>query len=288
MSHNKHIVFLSKAIRIGTMFKIMRTTLLLISSSLLSWSALAAEDPCAAEKIDLWTKASYATSGSDLIIQGKRVRLIGLYAPQIERKHKFHTPGEPLAKQAQTFLNTLLANNDLEVGVEYDATKIDKFGRQLVHLFLKDGTNVQRKILESGFAVTRIENGNIKHMECYFEAERKAREGDFQLWDYLAKHPQSHFPLVKSSELNSQDQGFRIIQGKVLKVEKSSTNYIINMDTTGIRIPKRYWDLFDDTEIKKLKGQTIEARGQAYLYQGVMFMIVDHPYSIDKLNPFSK
>lgn len=270
------------------MFKITLSILLLISSSLLSWSTMAEEDSCAAEKIDLWTKASYATNGSNLIIQGKRVRLIGLYAPQIERKQKFHTPGEPLAKEAQTFLNKLLANNDLEVGVEYDETKVDQFGRQLVHLFLKDGTNIQQKILESGFAVSRIENGNIKHMKCYFAAEKKARQGGFQLWDYLAKNPESHFPLAKSSELNSQDKGFRIIQGKVLKVDKSSSNYIINMDTTGIRIPKRYWDLFDYNEIEKLKGQTIEARGQAYLYKGVMFMVIDHPFSIDKLNPVTQ
>jgi endonuclease YncB( thermonuclease family) len=249
---------------------------------------MAAEDACKAEKIDLWAQASYATNGSNLIIQGQRVRLIGLHAPQIERKQKFHTPGEPLAKEAQTFLNKLLANNDLEVGVEYDTTKIDKFGRQLVHLFLRDGTNVQQKILESGFAVNRIQNANIKHAKCYFDAEKKARQGEIQLWDYLAKHPESHFPLAKSSELNSQDEGFRIIQGKVLKVQKSSTNYIINMDTTGIRIPERYWDQFDYNEIEKLQGQVIEARGQAYLYKSVMFMIVDHPFSIDKLNPFTQ
>jgi endonuclease YncB( thermonuclease family) len=133
------------------MFKLTLSILLLISSSLLSWSTFAAEDSCAAEKIDIWTKATYATNGSNLIIQGKRVRLNGVYAPQIERKQKFHTPGEPLAQEAQTFLNKLLANNDLEVGVEYDTTKVDKFGRQLVHLFLKDGTNIQQKILESGF-----------------------------------------------------------------------------------------------------------------------------------------
>jgi endonuclease YncB( thermonuclease family) len=249
---------------------------------------MAAEDTCKAEKIDLWTKASYATNGSNLIIQGQGIRLIGLHAPQIERTYKFHTPSEPLAKEAQTFLNKLLANNDLEVGVEYDTIKIDKFGRQLVHLFLRDGTNIQQKILESGFAVNRIQYANIKHAKCYFDAEKKARQGKIQLWDYLAKHPESHFPLAKSSELNSQDQGFRIIQGKVLKVQKSSTNYIINMDTTGIRIPKRYWDQFDYNEIEKLQGQVIEARGQAYLYKGVMFMIVDHPFSIDKLNPFTQ
>ncbi len=151
---------------------------------------------------------------------------------------------------------------------------------------MKDGTNIQQKILESGFAVNRIKNENVKHLECYFQAEKKARQGGFSTFGIISPRIQSRiFPLVKSSELTSLDEGFRIIQGKVLKVEKSSTNYIVNMDTTGIRIPERYWDLFDYNEIKKLKGQTIEARGQAYLYQGVMFMIIDHPFSIDKLNP---
>lgn len=268
-------------------FKIIRASLLLISFSLLSYPALAADD-CAAEKIDLWTKASYANNGSNLIIQDQRVRLIGLHAPQIERKQKFNTPGEPLAEEAQRFLNKLLANNGLEVGVEYDSTKIDKFGRQLVHLFLKDGTNVQQKMLESGFAVNRIEHGNLKHINCYLEAEKKARLRSYQLWDFLAKNPEAHFPLVKSSDINTEDEGFRIIQGKVLKVDKSASNYIINMDTTGIRVPKRYWAHFDYTALQKLKGQTIEVRGQAYHYKRNMFMIVDHPFSIDRLNPVAK
>jgi endonuclease YncB( thermonuclease family) len=242
---------------------------------------------CSSKNVELWTKATYATSGSDLVILGKRVRLIGLYSPQREKKQKFNTPAQPLAKEAQLFLNKLLANNDLEVGVEYDTTKIDEGGRQLVHLYLKDGTSVQQKILESGFAINRPGHNNHKYAKCYFKAEQTAREGPFQLWDYLAKHPDSHFPLVKSSELTSQDTGYRIIQGKILKVMKSSTNIIINMDTTGIRIPKKHWDKFDYNKIKQLKGKTIEVRGLAYLYKGVMFVIIKQPAAIDAFNPLN-
>ena len=255
---------------------------------LLPLSASAESDHCKAKKIDLWTKASYAVGGSDLIIQGKRVRLVGLYSPQIERKHKLNTPGEPLAKEAQEFLNKLLANNDLEVGVEYDNTKVDKNLRQLVHLFLKDGTNVQKKILESGYAINRPAYDNDNYAQCYFEAEQKARDNEVQLWDFHKQYPDKHFPLAESSKLNSQDTGFRIIKGKVLKVMKSSNNIIINMDTTGIRISKRFWDRFDYKDIEKLKGKTIEVRGMAYLYKGVMFMMVEHPSSIDRFNPLNK
>ncbi len=261
------------------------TLLLLFSFPVLS--APNNTQSCSSENVQLWTKASYATSGSDLIIQGKKVRLIGVYSPQREQKQKFNTPAQPLAKEAQRFLNTLLANHDMEVGVEYDTTKIDEFNRQLVHLFLKDGTSVQQTILKNGFAISRPAHGNNKYAKCYFEAEQIARNGKYQLWDYLDKHPESHFPLVKSSELTSQDTGYRIIQGKVLKVAKSSTNYIINMDTTGIRIPKRYWNKFDFNRLKQLKGKIIEVRGLAYLYRGVMFMIIKQPAAIDAFNPLN-
>jgi len=264
----------------------LKITLFLLLS-LSAFSASANQQNCSADDVQLWLKATYATGGSELVIQGKAVRLIGLYSPQREQKQKFNTPAQPLAKEAQLFLNKLLANNDLEVGVEYDTTKVDEFNRQLVHLFLKDGTSVQQKILESGFAINRPAHDNNKYAKCYFEAEQKARKGKYQLWDYLEKHPDSHFPWVKSSELTSQDSGYRIIQGKVLKVMKSSTNYIINMDTTGIRIPKRHWDKFDFNKLKRLKGKTIEVRGLAYLYKGVMFVIIKEPTAIDAFNPLN-
>ncbi|WP_029408380.1 thermonuclease family protein [Thiomicrorhabdus sp. Milos-T2] len=262
-------------------------SLAILMSTLFSINASAEDEQNC--KIDtsklLWTKAEYALTGDTLVINKQRVRLIGIHAPKIAKEQKFNASGEPLAKESQTFLNKLLANNDLEVGVEFDTTRLDNRNRQLVHLFLKDGTSVQQKMLESGFAVNRTMYNNLKHAKCYYQAEEKARKGGYQLWDYLAKHPEDHFPVVESSKLTTQDTGFRIIKGKVVKVEKSSTNYIINMDTTGIRVPKDYWDQFDYNKIKALKGQTIEVRGYAYLYKRVMYMIIKTPYAFAPLSP---
>lgn len=262
----------------------------ILASSIFSFSAFAADEQSC--QIDtsklLWTKAEYAITGDTLVINNQVVRLIGIHAPKIAKEQKFNNSGEPLAKEAQTFLNKLLANNNLEVGVEFDTTRLDNRNRQLVHLFLKDGTSIQQKILESGFAVNRTMYNNLKHAKCYYQAEQKARKGGYQLWDYLAKHPESHFPLVDSSKLNTQDSGFRIIRGKVVKVDKSSNNYIINMDTTGIRISKKYWDRFDYQKLKALEGQTIEVRGNAYLYKRVMYMIVKEPYAFNVFNPLGK
>lgn len=256
---------------------------------LFSTYVAANEQSCAVdtEKL-LWVKAEYAISGDTIIVQNQRLRLIGLYAPQKERQQKFHTPGEPLADEAQLFLNKLLANNDLEIGLEYDTTRIDNRNRQLAHLFLKDGSSVQQKLLESGYVLNRTTYNNTKHAECYYQAEQKARNGQYQLWDLLAKHPEKHFPLANSSELTSEDEGYRIIRGKIEKVDKSATNYIINMDTTGIRVPKKHWKNFDYNKLKSLKGKTVEVRGYAYLYKGAMYIVIDHPYAIDTFSPIAK
>lgn len=264
---------------------IIPSTLLL---SLLSFFNPVHADDCAAQGELTWVNATYAQSGDTVLIQGGRFKLIGTYAPQIPRQHKFNTPGQPLAKEAQTFLNKILANNDLRVGVEYDTTKIDKFNRQLAHLFLEDGTNIQQKMIESGYALAYTTSGNTLHQNCYFKAEQTARKNQYQLWDLAAKNPELHFPVAISTELRKSDDGFRIIRGKVEKVDKSSNNYIINMDTTGIRIPKQNWKNFNYRDIKALKGKTIEVRGIAYFYKGAMFMVIDHPNSIDLLNPINK
>lgn len=261
---------------------------LLISAFLLFFvaSLQANEQSCQVDLDKLiWAESEYAISGDTIIIQNQRVRLIGINAPQLEQKEKFQTPGEPLAKEAQLFLNKLLANNDLQVGVAYDNTRIDNRNRQLAHLFLKDGTNVQQKLLESGYVLSHTSYDNILHADCYYQAEAKARKGGYQLWDLLAKNPELHYPLIQSSEIYADDEGFRIIKGTVEKVDKSSTNYIINMDTTGIRVPKKHWDKFDYSKIKSLQGKTIEVRGFVYHYRKSMYLIIDHPFAISEFSP---
>lgn len=253
--------------------------------AVITLSNAANANDCAAKNPLTWVEATYATSGDSVIIQEGRFRLIGIYAPQIQKTQKFNTPGQPLAKEAQLFLNKLLANNNMKVGVEYDTTKVDKFNRQLAHLFLEDGTNVQQKMIESGFAVAYTTEGNTLHQNCYFKAEKTARDNQYQLWDLATKEPNWHFPLVNSSDIRKQDDGFRIVRGKVELVDRSRNNYIINLDTTGIRIPEQNWPNFDYQQLEKLDGKEIEVRGTSYFYKGSMFMVIDTPNAINLLNP---
>lgn len=262
-----------------------RRTLTLLSLILIFATQWVQANDCAPGKKLTWVKATYAESGDRVIIQNRRVKLNGIYAPQIPRTYKFSTPGQPLAKASQAFLNTLLANHNMEVGIEYDTHIVDEFDRQLVHLYLRDGTNIQQQMLENGYALAFTHHNNRLHARCYFEAEQRARVNGYQLWDLAEKHPELHFPLVESDEMYREDEGFRIIRGKVAKVEKSASHYIINLDTTGIRIPEKYWKRFDFDALKALTGKVIEVRGQGFQFKGAMYVVINHPNAINLLNP---
>ncbi|QKI90094.1 thermonuclease family protein [Thiomicrorhabdus xiamenensis] len=266
--------------------RLLLTPLLLLT--FLPTFQASAQENCRNLEPDVWVEAQYAINGSTIIVQNQRVHLIGLYTPQKARTYKFHTPGEPLAKAAQEHLNTLLANHNLQIGVVYDKNQVDKNRIQQAHVFFKNGNSLNEAMLRSGYAINRTQNDNTRYAECYYAAEQQARQEGYQLWDQLQKNPNSHFPLVKSSEITDQDQGFRIIQGKILEVRQSSTNYILNMDTTGVRIPKKAWDKFDYAKLQALNGQTVEVRGYAYLYKGHMYMVIDHPYAFDVFSPLKR
>lgn len=260
--------------------------------ALLSIPVLAAENcqnlmPDKSELI--WVDAEFAITGDTIIVQNQKTRLIGLNAPKKEEKEKFNTSGEPLAEESQTYLNKLLANHNLKIGILYDQTQTDEFNRQLVHAFFEDGKSVQIEMLKAGFAIYRPELDNNRFANCYIDAEQSARNGGYQLWDLLEKQPDLNYPLIESSEIYAEDEGYRIIRGEIVLSQQGKKYFFLkdyyqmNMDTLGIRIPVKSQSKFDTTKLKALKGQQIEVRGLVYHYKGAMYMVIHSPLAINVL-----
>lgn len=269
------------------MFKIRSYVLLFLLGIVMVSSVNAKQDAdCKPKNIKLWVEASFASSGDTIIIQNKKFKLIGVNAPQKERKQKFNTTGQPLAKKSQDRLNKLLANHDLQVGVEYDQTEIDSFNRGLVHLYVKKKDKIfslNALMLSTGYALAKSEDNNNLHQACYYKAEQQARKQNIALWSLLKKQPELNYPIVFSSKIRLEDDGYRIFKGKIISVQKSSSNYILNMDTTGIRVRKKYWNNFDYKQLKELKNKEIEVRGFGFLYKKAMYVKIQSPNAIDKL-----
>jgi micrococcal nuclease len=126
--------------------------------------------------------------GDTIVLEdGTKVRYIGLNTPERDR---------PFYEEA-TEANRKLVENQ-EVRLEFDTVEIDRYGRALAYVFVKDSTGgsaeltveaspqgetfVNLELLRQGYANAFTVPPNVKHEELFREAEQEAREAERGLW----------------------------------------------------------------------------------------------------------
>ena len=184
----------------------------------------------------------------------------------------------------------LLQRHGMQIGIEHDRQKYDRFLRERGHLYYRDAEgrlhSLQQALLRAGLAMAATAPPNLKHQRCYYAAERTARQQKRGIWRIADQYPDLKFPLIPSDRIAGDDRGYRIIRGPVRTLVSLGDYEGFNLDTTGIRIPeedfRRYWK---PGMLRQLKGKTIEVRGRPYYARGHMYMTVRHPWQIDLLNP---
>jgi micrococcal nuclease len=107
-----------------------------------------------------------------------RVRLIGMDTPEVY----FGT--QPYGQEASAFAKQHLEGE--EVGLELDVQKIDPYGRLLAYVYLPNGEMFNETLLEEGYAQVATFPPNVKYVDRFLEAQRKAREANRGLWGLSA------------------------------------------------------------------------------------------------------
>ncbi len=107
------------------------------------------------------------------------VRLIGIDAPEIAR------PGHPqpdyFGPQAAQYAKKLLENKLVYLIPDPMHSNRDKYGRLLRYVFLEDGTLVNAKLIENGFAYNYIYEP-FQFMKQFDYLEKQAKEKHLGLW----------------------------------------------------------------------------------------------------------
>ncbi len=85
-----------------------------------------------------------------------------------------------MGRQASGFTRKLVEGK--RVRMVFDVQKHDRYGRLLAYVYLEDGTFVNGRIIEEGYAQVMTIVPNVKHAQTFLKLEREAREKGNGLW----------------------------------------------------------------------------------------------------------
>lgn len=108
------------------------------------------------------------------------VRLIGIDTPEVAGPH---TGEECFGETASRFLARTLEGRS--VRLEFDVERVDRFDRTLAYVWL-DGELVNERLLLDGYAVVTTFPPNVRYVERFTDAQRRAREAGAGLWGACA------------------------------------------------------------------------------------------------------
>ncbi|MFH0855932.1 MAG: thermonuclease family protein [Candidatus Omnitrophota bacterium] len=135
---------------------------------------------------------SRAVDGDTLVLEtGERVRLIGIDTPELHVSDKLYRDArrsnqdvatiQKLGERAYEFTRGLVEGK--RVSLEFDAGKYDRYKRLLAYVYLKDGTFVNAKIVEEGYASLLTIPPNVKYADLFLRLYRQARQNRRGLWE---------------------------------------------------------------------------------------------------------
>jgi micrococcal nuclease len=122
------------------------------------------------------------------LTDGRRVRLLGIDAPELEKEGQ---PAEFLAHKAKKVLTDLTRGR--RVRLEYDQLRYDRFQRLLAYVFLEDGTCVNRELVAQGLARVYSQPPNTARQEELLAAQREALEAGRGIWREALKQDEDFY-----------------------------------------------------------------------------------------------
>lgn len=219
------------------------------------------------------------------LVDGRRIRLIGINTPELARSGK---PEQAFAIDARDQLRRLIASGDNQVKLVYGKERLDRYQRTLAHLFLPDNQNLQLALIQRGLATASAYPPNVAFTDCYQQAEQVARCESRGIWS------DENYATKNSTALAADTQGFHIISGQVERVSESAKGIWLFLQG-GLMIGIRSEDLpnFDKNRLKSLSNQVITVRGWVHpkkkVKKGVKFyMRLRHPSAIEDATTIEK
>ena len=210
------------------------------------------------------------------LADGRRVRLIGINAPELRPEQPAE---EPFANEARAALQSLIDRNNRTLLLQYGREHEDHYGRLLAHAFVDNGDNVAVHLLQTGLATTLVVPPNTWAHDCYQQQEDQARIERRGIW----KHPR--YQVRDSHSLPASTRGFRIIHATVQDVRYAGGTAWLELDgPLSVRVGRQDQVNFPRGYLERLTGQAVEVRGWVRSRPSGLVMTVRHPAAMAALS----
>ncbi len=132
-----------------------------------------------------------AVDGDTLVLENReRVRLIGIDTPEMHESNKLYRDAQRsgqdveaikrLGRQSYEFTKKLVEGK--RVRLDFDVERYDRYKRILAYVYLEDGTFVNARIVEEGYASLMTYPPNVKYADLFLKLYRQARQNQRGLW----------------------------------------------------------------------------------------------------------
>ncbi len=129
----------------------------------------------------LWAeKVRYVIDGDTFILENNlRVRMIGINAPEIGHR-RYKKKGQAYGNEAKAHLKSLIEKKDVTLKSGGN-DEYDRFGRRLAYVYLADGSFVNLRMVEDGYAEA-YRKFPFEHKDSFIKSEKQAKTDKKGMW----------------------------------------------------------------------------------------------------------
>ena len=210
----------------------------------------------------------------------RKIRVIGIDTPEVKHHQQ---KAQLYGAKAREELRVLLKDVNYQIFLEFDKEKYDRYKRILAHVYLANGKSISEWLLQRGFAKTLIIPPNVKHAECYKNAERQAQQQKLRLWKLKSNH------VKTPQELKSRSKGYVRLKGKIAHIIKQKKTLVLELESNRkkpiqLRIRKKNLRYFKGINPDRLIAQEVIVSGILKNKKGKRTITLNHSSQLERLS----
>ncbi len=151
-----------------------------------------------------WFMVKRVSDGDTIVLENdEKIRYIGVNTPEIAHPDK---PGQSFGEEAKAFNKQLVFKK--KVRLESDSSKKDQYGRTLAYVFLEDGTMVNAKLIEEGYAHVLPCEYKCKYDSLLIKKQDSAMDAGKGMWKNWKETPSEYIGNNSSKRFHTKSCPF--------------------------------------------------------------------------------